>query len=294
MIRKTHTNDHESAPSYLYAGLRVALLTRHGKERAIAPVLEPELGCRIKLVSDYDTDLLGTFTREIPREGTQIGAARRKARLGMELARMPLGLASEGSFGPDPIAGMVPWNMEYLIWIDDSLEIEIVGFAQGMARMGHALLKDWKEAETFARQSGFPEHHMIVRPEGEEDLRISKGISDWEELEEMFEKALDLSANGRVFLEVDLRAHANPTRMNNIRLATVDLLTKLQSRCPVCGTPGFSMVERLEGLPCGDCGSPTREYRAGIHCCQKCAHRAVQERTGRHYADPQYCDDCNP
>ncbi len=294
MMQEEHTKNHGEVPCYLYAGQRVALLTRHGKERAIAPVLEPELGCRIEHVSDYDTDLLGTFTREIPREGTQIGAARRKARLGMELARVPVGLASEGSFGPDPMTGMIPWNVEYIVWIDDSLGIEIVGFAQGMARFGHALAKDWKEAETFARQSGFPEHHMVVRPEGEQDLRICKGISSWEELEEMFQKALDLSANDRVFLEVDLRAHANPTRMEKIRLAAGDLLKKLQSRCPSCQTPGFSVVERIEGLPCGDCGSPTQEYRADIYFCPKCAHRSVQERDGRQYSDPQFCNYCNP
>ncbi|EQD24627.1 MAG: hypothetical protein D084_Lepto4C00397G0002, partial [Leptospirillum sp. Group IV 'UBA BS'] len=281
-------------PCYLYAGLRIALLTRHGKERVIAPVLEPELGCRIEHVSNYDTDLLGTFTREIAREGTQLGAASRKARIGMELAGVPVGVASEGSFGPDPMTGMIPWNVEYVVLIDDRLGIEVAGFAQGMARLSNTHVKSWGEPETLPRQSGFPEHHMVVRPEGEEDLRIFKGIKDWGELEAMVEKALDLSANGRVFLEVDLRAHANPTRMDNIRQATENLLKKLQSRCPSCGTPGFSIVERVEGLPCGDCGSPTHEYRAEIHCCQKCAYRSVQERGGRHVADPQYCDYCNP
>ena len=42
------------------------------------------------------------------RAGTQIEAARKKARLGMELAGLPLGLASEGAFGPDPMTGMFP------------------------------------------------------------------------------------------------------------------------------------------------------------------------------------------
>ena len=98
-----------------YAGRQVALLTQHGKERVIAPVLEAALGCRVERVARYDTDLLGTFTRDIPRAGTQLDAARRKARLGMELAGLPLGLASEGSFGPDPFTGMFPWNVEFLI-----------------------------------------------------------------------------------------------------------------------------------------------------------------------------------
>ncbi len=68
----------------VYAACKVALLTQHGKEKVLAPVLEPGLGCRIEHVTGFDTDQLGTFTREIPRHGTQIEAARRKARIGMD------------------------------------------------------------------------------------------------------------------------------------------------------------------------------------------------------------------
>lgn len=49
-----------------YAGQRIALLTQHGKERTITPVLERAPGCRVERVAGYDTDLLGTFTRDIP------------------------------------------------------------------------------------------------------------------------------------------------------------------------------------------------------------------------------------
>ena len=79
-----------------YLGRRAAFLTQHGKERVVAPTLEAALGCKVSLVTGYDTDLLGTFTRDIARAGSQIEAARKKARIGMELAGLPLGLASEG------------------------------------------------------------------------------------------------------------------------------------------------------------------------------------------------------
>ena len=92
----------------VYSGRGVALLTQHGKERMIAPVLESALGCRVERVTGYDTDQLGTFTRDVPRAGTQIEAARKKARIGMELSGLSLGLASEGSFGPDPMGGCFP------------------------------------------------------------------------------------------------------------------------------------------------------------------------------------------
>ena len=83
----------ESAASVAgpYADRRITLLTQHGKEGVIASVLDTALGCRVERVSGFDTDTLGTFTRDIPRPGTQREAARKKARIGMELAGLPLG-----------------------------------------------------------------------------------------------------------------------------------------------------------------------------------------------------------
>ena len=278
----------------VYVGQRIALLTQHGKERVIAPVLEPALGCRVERVAGYDTDLLGTFTRDIPRAGTELEAARKKARIGMKLAGLPLGLASEGSFGPDPFAGMFSWNVELLVWIDNERELEVVGVAQGKANFSHLLTANWAAAESFARQSGFPKHHLVVRPDGEDDPRIRKGIAAWAELKAAFDWARDQSVRGRVFLETDVRADANPMRMENIRLAAEDLAKKLCSLCPACGTPGFWIVERVAGLACADCGASTRETRAEVDGCLKCAHRLLRERTDRAYADPGRCDYCNP
>lgn len=277
-----------------YSCQRIALLTRHGKERVIAPVLEPALGYRVELVEGFDTDQLGTFSRDIPRDGTQLEAARKKARIGMELSGLPLGLASEGSFGPDPMVGMFPWNLEVLIFIDNEQGLEIVGLAQGKANHAHLLTGEWAAAEAFARQTLFPTHHLVVRPEGENDLRIRKGIASWADLEAAFAWAQTQSADRLVFLETDPRAHANPTRMEMIRLAAEDLVKKLLSPCPDCGAPGFWLVERVGGLPCDDCGTPTRETRAEVHGCVKCSHRLTRERTELRYADPGRCDYCNP
>ena len=277
-----------------YLGRRVAFLTQHGKEKVVAPALEAMLGCKVSHVTGYDTDLLGTFTRDIPRIGTQREAARRKARIGMELSGLPLGLASEGSFGPDPMTGMFAWNVELLVFIDDERGIEVTGVAQGKTNFSHLLTTDWAAAESFARQAGFPAHYLVVRPESEDDPRMRKGIAAWVALEAAFAWALAASASGRVFVETDMRAHANPTRMDNIRLATEDLVKKLCSLCPACSTPGFWIVERVTGLPCEACGAPTRETRAEVHGCLKCAHRLTRERTDRQSADPGRCDYCNP
>lgn len=278
----------------IYAGNPVALLTQHGKERVIGPVLEQKLGCHVQLVKGYDTDLLGTFTREIPRVGTQREAARKKALIGMELSALPLGISSEGSFGKDPFMGMFPWNLELVMWIDRKRELEIIGVAEGKTNFTHLLTGNWTAAETFARQSKFPEHQLVVRPDNENDPRVRKGISGWPELETTFAWALAQSENGQVFLETDVRAHANPTRMHNILLAVENLAQKLLSLCPVCDTPGFWMVERVAGLPCKDCYAPTKVTRAETQGCLRCPHRFSREFTDRRYADPRFCDNCNP
>ncbi len=277
-----------------YRGRAVALLTQHGKEQVIASVLGPALGCRVERVGGYDTDLRGTFTRDVPRAGTQIEAARKKARLGMELAGLPLGLASEGSFGPDPMAGMFPWNGELLLWIDDVHCLEVVAMAQGKANFSHLRARDWTAAEAFARQCGFPGQHLVLRPEGERDSCIRKGICSWAELKAGFTWAVERSASGVVFLETDVRAHANPTRLENIGLAAEDLATKLLCACPACGAPGFWIIERVPGLPCEDCGAPTREPHADVLGCVKCPHRVTRERTSTTTASAERCDHCNP
>lgn len=275
-----------------YAGQRIALLTQHGKEAILAPVLDAALGCRVTRVEGFDTDTLGSFTRDIARAGSQIEAARRKARIGMELSGLPLGLASEGAFGADPFLGALPWNAELLLLVDDLRGIEVAGWAQQATRFAHLLTGDWQAARRFATEAGFPEHHLVVRPAQQDDVRVEKGIADWATLAAAFARAQAEADNSLVFLEHDARAHAHPTRREAIRLAAENLRDKLLSLCPACGAPGFWGIERLPGLPCADCGAPTRETRAEVWGCPKCACR--EERMIAGDADPGRCDVCNP
>ncbi|MFM8719806.1 MAG: hypothetical protein ACKOFH_09800, partial [Chthoniobacterales bacterium] len=69
-----------------YAGASFALLTKHAKEQAIAPRFARTLGAKISLIDTFDTDTLGTFTREVPRFGSQLDAARKKAELAIEIS----------------------------------------------------------------------------------------------------------------------------------------------------------------------------------------------------------------
>ena len=292
-MRNKSTQTDQQPTTCDYRDQQVALLTQHGKEGVIVPVMAKLLGCRVEKVEGFDTDLLGTFTRDIAREGSQLDAARKKARIGMELSGFSIGIASEGSFGTDPFTGMLPWNRELLIWIDDRLGIEIIATSAGKTNCSHRLIESWEEAEDFARSAGFPEHHLVVRPADENHPELRKGLADWASLEDAVCWVLYFAPNRRAFIETDMRAFANPTRLENIRLAAEDLARRLISLCPACSAPGFALAGQVRGLPCENCGIPTNEVKADIHRCVRCEHQMLVERE-RKYASARYCYYCNP
>lgn len=278
----------------IFSNRPISLLTKHGKEEVIADVLNKEVGCLVQQTSAYDTDLLGTFTQETPRYGTQLDAARKKATIGMELLNLDLGLASEGAFVSDPYSGMVPWNNELLVLIDHKHELEITGFSSGPAQNESTYLGHWEEMEKFADHALFPSHHLVVKPTDEYHPQSKKGIKELAELKEAFEWAKNLSSKGIVYVENDLRAFANPSRMENIRKAAIDLANKMNSLCPQCQTPGFWIKDIKRGLPCNACGLATDEEITKIWGCLKCGHEETEGMKVFRFADPSKCHHCNP
>jgi hypothetical protein len=275
-----------------YSGRRFSLMTQHGKERVVGPLFSEALGATVELARGFDTDSLGTFTREVKRPASQIEAARDKAKVGMEILGSTFGIASEGSFGQGPFAWF-PWNVEVVILVDAVRNIEIVGSAQGHSSHHHELVSTMEELRLFAERAEFPGHGLVVRPDGADDPRIRKGITDRDTLLESFRLALAESLTGKVFVESDLRADMNPTRMSMIQRATEDLIHRMKSQCPICHFPGYWVAERLPGLPCADCGSPTNEARAERWACVAGEH-SEERPTSKRSANPGNCNECNP
>jgi hypothetical protein len=277
-----------------YAGQRLVLLTRHGKHAQIAPVLDVALGCHTELVDSFDTDQLGTFTREIPRAGSQIEAARHKARLAIELGACACGLGSEGAFFADPVSGMIPWNREVVVLVDSANGIEVTGSAQGPAWSAHRHVDKVNDLLAFAERAGFPAEKLVLRPDGCTDAGLRKGIGDREALENAFRWAISQSPKGRVLVEADLRAHCSPRRQQRIREAAEDLARRLLSPCPACAAPGFALCERRPGLPCSWCGEPTGLTVADVLGCVRCDYREQRDVDAQSRADPAHCAICNP
>jgi len=272
----------------------IALPTLHGKQAIIAPVLEGATGCRVLHVPDIDTDRFGTFTRDVARTGNQLDAARTKARAALDHSGLSLALASEGAFVSDPIAGVIPWNIEIVLLLDSRNGQEIVGMAQGPARAGQGLARTPDELLQLARELGFPEHRLCLRPDHSEDVHVVKGLGTADALLQAFGQALAQSGRGQVFVESDLRAHCNPTRQAMIRRAAEDLRNRMLSACPACGLPGFALSGHRPGRPCRICASATREPLAHLWSCGTCHHTEERREGLPALADPSRCDRCNP
>ncbi len=273
---------------------RIAVPTLHGKVEIMAPVLEPATGCTLVHVPQVNTDQFGTFSGEIARTGSQLEAARAKAHAALSHCDLDLALASEGAFVADPVAGVVPWNVEVVMLIDRQATLEIFGMAQGPARAGQGLVRNADELMQLARGLGFPEHRLCLRPDHEQDPRVIKGLGAADALLDAFTQAMAQSERGQVLLESDLRAHCNPTRQAMIRRATEDLCQKMRSACPGCGQPGFSISGQRPGRPCRLCASATREPLAHVWSCRVCRHTEERREGLPMLADPARCDRCNP
>ncbi len=276
-----------------YENIKISLLTKHKKEHIIAPKFLKMLNAEVIHTDAFDTDELGTFTRDKARYGNQLDAARRKAIIGMEITGLKYGIASEGSFTSDPFIGLLPWNHEIVIFIDNNLGIEVIGSSKAAAMSSQSKVRNWKELAKFARLNKFPTHHLVLRPDDENHPVLHKGISNRIALEEAFNQAIKLSKTKKVFVEHDLRAFANPTRMKNIAKATTDLIQKLKTLCPNCQTPGFQITKIKAGLPCALCGLETRETMERIFTCISCDYEK-SEFVKKKKADPAKCDFCNP
>ena len=247
-----------------YLNQQASLLTKHGKEAVIGDLMHENLGLEIIHVDSFDTDLFGTFTRDVDRAGNQLEAARAKAIKGMEIANIKLGLASEGLFTGDPFLGKFPWNNELVILIDRKSDSEITGFSSNYAQSYSALISKDDDIEEHLKKAAFPSHHLVLRSDNSEAKDFRKGISSRDEFNESIKYFFKKSESGKVSLEKDLRVFANPTRMENIRTATLNLAEKMRSLCPACDAPVFWITGRIPGLHCVVCGNETNETNAHI------------------------------
>ena len=280
----------------MYEHRTIVLSTKHEKEKIIAPLFKKYLKTDVIIPENVDTDLLGTFTGEIKRVGTMKETALKKALMGMKMMNIPLGIASEGSFGPHPQIPFMPANNEMMVFIDSENQLEIVEqLLTTQTNFASIETNTLEKIQPFLIQVGFPKQGLIVKPKNSDATIIYKGIKNKKELREATIECVKLSPDGVAHIETDMRAHMNPLRQKAIRSLTFKLIKRIRSLCPLCASPGWGIVDHETGLPCEVCYFPTKIIKTDIFGCVKCSHQIkIQHNKTIKTAEATFCDECNP
>jgi hypothetical protein len=273
--------------AHIYNGAEAAILTRHGKEKILGPVLEAGLGVQLAHTDGYDTDRLGTFSGEVPRTLSPLACARKKAELACEMTGTDVGLGSEGSYGGGPFGALIPWNTEIIVWYDRARDWQIVASAAGPTSAAKETFPDAETLLEFA--SGVEAGQGVILRSGQS---LVKGIADACALKRVLEELPVSDRAGPYTLEFDLRAHHSPERRKRIGEAAENLVNRLLSLCPDCARPGFWFDQAIFGLPCQACGYPTERVGCRVARCESCGRE--QQQVLAESADPLYCSCCNP
>jgi hypothetical protein len=278
----------------MFAGRNLLIATKHAKENVIQPIFEKNLDVICHINSKFDTDALGTFSGEIERHLSVIETLRQKCILAAEHEGFDLVVASEGSFGMHPTLFFAAADDEVMMLLDLKNNIEIVAREISLeTNFSSELITTVEQLETFTKKVHFPSHGIILKSSENNAEIIYKDIKEFDVLIEKFQE-LKLKFS-TLFVETDMRAHRNPTRMQVIKMCTEKLVTKINNTCPNCDFPGFDVTQTIKGLPCENCGLPTKSTLAVIYTCKKCTfHKEEKFPNNKKFEEPTYCDYCNP
>jgi len=272
----------------------LVIATMHEKEKIIAPILEKYLGVKCTVTTNFNTDELGTFSGEVERKLDPISTAREKCLAALKLTGHDLAVASEGSFGPHPALYFVQSDDEFLFFLDKKNNLEIiVRELSTNTNFNGSIIQSKEELVDFAEKALLPSHGLILHKNKQDFTAIKKGITDWEILYKIYNEIK--GSDGLAYIETDMRAQFNPTRMNIIGDLAKKLADKINSHCPKCETPGFDITEVIKGLPCELCYSPTNSALKYLSRCKKCDFTREDQFPNKiRFEDPMYCDKCNP
>lgn len=277
-----------------YSQKKIALTTKHDKLRLIKPAFDKYVGCELFEVN-LDTDKLGTFSGEIERVAPPRETAIQKARLGMRETGLLLGIASEGSVGPDQVVPFIHSNIEHLVLVDDEKGIVISETHRSFEITAATITAaPGQDLTPFLEKADFPNHALIVRPNTQIKSNCIKGITDYEQLMDAIDISSRLSLNGFVVIESDLRAMHSPSRQRNIEEVAKLMSKRVRQLCPNCQMPGWGRVGYETGLNCSECElenpNAIRQERLG---CVKCDHVEPGNLIAS-VLDPAQCNFCNP
>jgi hypothetical protein len=279
-----------------YANQRIGLATMHAKERAIAPPFRRLLGAEIVVAPDLDTDLLGTFSGDVPRPDAVVETCALKAELVFRSLDVDCAVASEGSYGPIERVPLVPSGIEIMAFVDRKRGIRIVE-TLNTHRTNWRLMRfraGDPAVPLIVKAMGFPRYGVFVVCSSDWSHPI-KDLSTVDDIVSAMNQEANRSTDGLAVLYADMRAHRNPTRMRVLRATSWKLAKRLERLCPKCHAPGFGGIGSRRGLPCEACSCPTHWVHFETDGCSVCGHAESRPRKdGRQTAPKLSCRSCHP
>ncbi|HWO95752.1 MAG TPA: DUF6671 family protein [Bacillus sp. (in: firmicutes)] len=153
---------------------------------------------------------------------------------------LPLGIASEGSFGPHRYLPWVAEDHEILLWVDEERGIEVIEHEVSVETNFDAkAISSFNDPKDFLDKVHFPSRALVVRPNsGIIPGFTFKELKRTSEVKEAIDLCISASAEGFVHVETDMRAHMNPTWMKVINKLAEKSAVRLMNLCPNCSCPG--------------------------------------------------------
>ena len=275
-----------------YRDAKVVLPTLHGKGVLAKHTFKEHLGMYVEEL-EIDTDQFGTFSGDIERKLSPIESAIAKAKLGLTLSGHTYALASEGTVGADPSVPFINSDIECVVFVDSANDLIISHTYRSfdISAYTHEYIAG-EDLDAFLSKADFPNHQLIVKSLDSGVIALAKGISTKPDLMSVLHKAKEGGLK-KVVIESDLRAHASPSRAENIKKAFTELAIRISSLCPGCESPGWGIRSSLRGLPCTDCGEDSDAIRAYVYGCISCTFTAEGDPIATNI-DPSRCSWCNP
>jgi hypothetical protein len=281
-------------PATWFSGRSLFIATKHKKENAIAESVVNALGLNKFHVAEVDTDLLGTFSGEVERRDDPLTTLRKKCEMALHLAPSDLVIATEGSFGQHPAFLMLSGHEELMMFLDKKNDLEIVvKEITSQTNFNGRAVTNLEDLQHFLDLVLFPSHGIIMKASKDSLDDLKKGIHDPNEMREHFDFLI--SKYGEAYIETDMRAMHNPSRMKVIEELTRKLIDRITTYCPQCQTPGYGIINANSGLPCELCGTATASLLSYTYGCKKCDFTHEEKYpNGKKYEEAMYCNICNP
>lgn len=275
----------------IYKNKRVLLASMHKKELAIQEPFERIIGCKLDVTDSFNTDKFGTFSGEIERSLSAYETLKIKAVKAAEQFDCDYIVSSEGAFGPHPTCLFANSDIEMLLFYDRTNDLFIADYEISTdTNLANYTVKPGNDYHDFLTKSLFPSHALIIKSK---DKVIAKGINTHETLEQLISD--NLPKFGSLILETDMRAMHNPSRIKVINTLANKLANRIIRHCKSCNAPGFGEVVMSGSLPCELCLSPTNIKSHKDYKCVRCDY--IEKElidSSKKFADPKFCDYCNP